>query len=60
MWSILIFSVFHNGSTTSTIFWLSLEPPGSFTPIENVVAILLFPDLSVATPAGIDMLIGPL
>ena len=60
VWSILMFSAFHNGSTTSTIFSSDLLPPGSFTPIDITFATFEFPDLSVATPAGMDMLIGPL
>ena len=50
----------HTGDTTSTTSWSPAFPPGSFTPIVIVCAILVFPDLSVATPAGMDMLIGPL
>ena len=60
--SILIFSVFHTGSTTSTITPVLSPSPvvGSSIPIVNVFAKLVFPDLSFAIFAGNANVIIPL
>ena len=60
--SILIFSVFHTGSTTSTITPVLSPSPvvGSSIPIVNVFARFPLPDLSVATFSGNATVIIPL
>ena len=60
--SILIFSIFHTGSTTSTITSLSCPSSvvGSSVPIVIVFGILVFADLSVIISAGKANVIIPL